>query len=120
MRFAFAVVAMAGIASLGAFQPTRGVQDVSAQQAQSVWDGIYTEEQAKRGEPLYYNDCAVCHGPGGKSAGFTPGLDKLTKEVIADKLRKFRSGEKPSTIMHRFAKGFSDAQIDAIAAQLGK
>ncbi|MEE9544690.1 MAG: c-type cytochrome [Rhodospirillales bacterium] len=69
---------------------------------------------------LIASNCAVCHGPGGKSSGFTPGLDKLTKEVIADKLRKFRSDEKPSTIMHRFAKGFSDAQIDAIAAQLGK
>jgi cytochrome c553 len=69
---------------------------------------------------LIASNCAVCHGPDGKSAGLTPGLDKLTKEGIADHLRKFRSGEKPSTIMHRFAKGFNDAQIDAIAAQLGK
>jgi cytochrome c553 len=69
---------------------------------------------------LIASNCAVCHGPGGKSAGFTPSLDKLTKEEIADNLRKFRSGEKPSTIMRRFAKGFSDAQVNAIAAQLGK
>ena len=28
----------------------------------SVWDGVYTEEQAKRGEPLYSQQCASCHG----------------------------------------------------------
>src|SRR5262245_44781148 len=29
--------------------------------AQSVWDGIYTEEQAKRGRALYSETCAACH-----------------------------------------------------------
>jgi len=28
----------------------------------SVWDGVYTAEQAKRGEALYANNCASCHG----------------------------------------------------------
>ena len=36
---------------------------VSARQAQSVWDGVYTAEQAQRGEPLYQQSCAECHGP---------------------------------------------------------
>jgi mono/diheme cytochrome c family protein len=37
----------------------------SAQQspaARSVWDGVYTAEQAKRGEPLYAQHCSSCHG----------------------------------------------------------
>jgi mono/diheme cytochrome c family protein len=29
---------------------------------QSVWDGVYTAEQAKRGQPLYSKNCASCHG----------------------------------------------------------
>jgi mono/diheme cytochrome c family protein len=29
---------------------------------QSVWDGVYTEDQAKRGQPLYNKYCAACHG----------------------------------------------------------
>lgn len=33
-----------------------------AQTTASVWDGIYTEEQAKRGHTLYTNECANCHG----------------------------------------------------------
>src|SRR5712691_1802306 len=30
--------------------------------ARSVWDGVYTAEQSKRGEPLYAQHCASCHG----------------------------------------------------------
>ncbi len=29
---------------------------------QSVWDGVYTSEQAKRGHPIYNKYCASCHG----------------------------------------------------------
>jgi mono/diheme cytochrome c family protein len=28
----------------------------------SVWDGVYTEEQSKRGEALYEKQCSSCHG----------------------------------------------------------
>jgi mono/diheme cytochrome c family protein len=30
--------------------------------SRSVWDGVYTAEQAKRGEPLYAQHCSSCHG----------------------------------------------------------
>ncbi len=33
-----------------------------AQTVSSVWDGVYTDQQAKRGEPLYREHCADCHG----------------------------------------------------------
>jgi mono/diheme cytochrome c family protein len=42
-----------------------------AQTARSVWDGVYTSEQAARGASLYANNCASCHGSalgGGESA----------------------------------------------------
>lgn len=29
----------------------------------SVRDGIYSDEQARRGEQIYKNECALCHGP---------------------------------------------------------
>jgi mono/diheme cytochrome c family protein len=38
------------IALLSAQEPTK-----------SVWDGVYTEEQAGRGRPLYNQHCASCH-----------------------------------------------------------
>jgi S-disulfanyl-L-cysteine oxidoreductase SoxD len=47
-----------------------------AQQHRSVWDGIYTEEQANRGEVLYRAQCASCHGEKlvGKPSDSTPAL----------------------------------------------
>src|SRR5262249_25533451 len=40
-------------------------------QARSVWDGVYTKEQAKRGGEIYRGQCAACHGAtlsGGEAA----------------------------------------------------
>ena len=33
-----------------------------AQPRQSVWDGVYTEEQASRGQTFYQQSCGRCHG----------------------------------------------------------
>jgi S-disulfanyl-L-cysteine oxidoreductase SoxD len=33
-----------------------------AQQSRTVWDGVYTDEQAARGETLYAERCGKCHG----------------------------------------------------------
>ena len=35
----------------------------------SVWSGVYTETQNKRGEELYSGACAQCHGPRLNGAG---------------------------------------------------
>lgn len=38
------------------------IASLSAQDAtRSVWDGVYTEDQAGRGRPLYNQHCASCH-----------------------------------------------------------
>lgn len=37
-------------------------QTLHAQPRQSVWDGAYTEEQASRGQTLFQQSCARCHG----------------------------------------------------------
>ena len=34
---------------------------VTAQDNQTVWDGIYTTEQAERGERVYQDECTFCH-----------------------------------------------------------
>jgi mono/diheme cytochrome c family protein len=33
-----------------------------AQARASVWDGVYSADQAKQGEALYHQNCASCHG----------------------------------------------------------
>lgn len=40
----------------------------------SVWDGVYTPEQAKRGEAAYLQACASCHGTGLEGGDMTPPL----------------------------------------------
>jgi len=42
--------------------------------ARSVWDGVYTEAQAKRGLPLYNQHCLDCHGDDLEGDAETPAL----------------------------------------------
>jgi hypothetical protein len=62
----------------------------------SVWEGVYTEEQAKRGGPMYSEFCASCHGPelmGGEMApplatgDFLSGWDGLTLGDLFERMR---------------------------------
>src|SRR5215470_19748899 len=62
----------------------------------SVWEGVYTEEQAKRGAPMYSEFCASCHGPelmGGEMApplatgDFLSGWDGLTLGDLFERIR---------------------------------
>jgi cytochrome c553 len=62
--------------------------------------------------------CAICHGTQGKPAPNAPliPLAGLPRDHIATQMRAFRDGKRPATVMHQIAKGYSDAQIDALAA----
>jgi len=58
--------------------------------------------------------CANCHGTDGRAQ---PGMEALAgKDDIAQKMLDFKSGRKPATLMHQIAKGYSDEQIQQIAA----
>ena len=65
-------------------------------------------------------NCAVCHGPGGSGSGDIVKINEQTSAQIVENMRAFRDGKKPSTIMVRIVKGYSDAQIAAVATHLGK
>jgi mono/diheme cytochrome c family protein len=71
MKFTAAVTALFGMIVFGAWG-ARGT--VAAQGAKTQWDGVYTAEQAKRGEPLYSQYCASCHGPDLTGGEMAPGL----------------------------------------------
>jgi mono/diheme cytochrome c family protein len=49
------------IAACGVLTVAAGLQVVRAQ-ATSVAEGVYTEEQVKKGAGLYKEQCAACHG----------------------------------------------------------
>ena len=56
------IAALAGLAGLAAWAAGVGVFAQSPAK-QSVWDGVYTEAQAARGERQYGRSCEQCHGP---------------------------------------------------------
>ncbi len=62
--------------------------------------------------------CAGCHGPGGHSPGAIPSIYGRTAPSIAETLRAFRDGTRPSTVMVRIAKGYTDTEIDAVASEI--
>ena len=39
------------------------VQETPAEDQRTVWDGVYTEGQAERGQVLYTEACSGCHAP---------------------------------------------------------
>ena len=62
------------------------------------------------------NACGGCHGTHGVSAGPSmPSLAGQSKVFFIDAMKKFRSGDRPGTVMSRLAKGYTDEQIVAMA-----
>ncbi len=76
-----------------------------------------TAQDANSGRNLAAT-CAICHGTEGRpvpNASVIP-LAGVPRDFIATQMRAFRDGKQPATVMHQIAKGYSDPQIDALAA----
>ena len=50
-------------AALAAAMATMAVLTVPAAAQVSIWSGVYTDAQSKRGQTLYSGACSQCHGP---------------------------------------------------------
>jgi cytochrome subunit of sulfide dehydrogenase len=64
--------------------------------------------------------CANCHGTGGKSVAEVPSLAGAPANVTIQKMKDYRDGKLPATIMHQLAKGFTDEQIALVAEYFAK
>ena len=61
-------------------------------------------------------NCAACHGTNGNSVGGAiPGLAGMNKEYFLNQIKAFRDGKREATLMHQIAKGYTDAEMTAIA-----
>lgn len=61
--------------------------------------------------------CAACHGTNGKGpASAIPPIAAQDKAVLLQKLLAFKQGTLPATVMHQHAKGYTDAELERIAA----
>lgn len=61
--------------------------------------------------------CANCHGTNGRTVqgSAVPALAGMPRAYLVEQMKAFKSGARPATVMHQLAKGYSDAQIEAIA-----
>jgi cytochrome subunit of sulfide dehydrogenase len=60
--------------------------------------------------------CANCHGTNGVAQ---PGMESLAgkpKEDLLKKMLDFKTGKKPATLMHQLSKGYTDEQLEQLAA----
>lgn len=60
--------------------------------------------------------CTGCHGTNGHSAGGIPSIAGLDKAYIVNVMREYKAGTRAATVMHQHAKGYTDGQIERIAA----
>jgi len=62
--------------------------------------------------------CANCHGTGGRAVqgAAVPGLAGMPAAYMVEQVKGFRSGTRPATVMHQISKGYSEAQIEQLAA----
>lgn len=73
--------------------------------------------EMERGEILALS-CMGCHGTEGKSPGSMPALNGKSEGYIAEAMLAFRNDDRPATVMNRLAKGYSEDEIEALAAYL--
>ena len=109
-------------AALAAAMATMAALTEPASAQLSVWSGVYTEAQSKRGQTLYSGACSQCHGaklngaaqsdqppsPAIARAGFLRKWDGKTVAELFKYVREMMPTDNPGTL--------SDQQaIDAIA-----
>jgi cytochrome subunit of sulfide dehydrogenase len=60
--------------------------------------------------------CSGCHPATTRVTSPVPRLAGLEQAAIVRAMQEFRSGQRAGTVMDRIAKGFTDEEIQAIAA----
>lgn len=79
------------------------VSQLETAAARTIWDGVFSETQASRGEALYQEHCAGCHGA--ELVSSDPDYPNLTapqfrwnwgKKTLAERLQRVRSSMPPT------------------------
>jgi S-disulfanyl-L-cysteine oxidoreductase SoxD len=77
------------------------------QARRTIWDGVYTAEQAIRGEQVYADYCAACHGDGLDGVESAPAVTGIefygrwegeTLDGLFDRIRTSMPQDKPGSL----------------------
>jgi len=62
--------------------------------------------------------CAQCHGTDGRAVEGQAlvRLAGMPQDYILNQLMAFRNGQRPATIMHQITRGYSQQQLETVAA----
>jgi len=79
---------------------------VVSAQGKTVWDGVYSDAQAKRGEALFGDKCAMCHGadlsggdaPSLVGSEFSGNWDDLSLGDLAERIRVSMPQDNPQSL----------------------
>jgi mono/diheme cytochrome c family protein len=103
-------IAIVAIISLAAAASRFTVPASARQESRSVWDGVYSEEQAARGRALYSKECANCHGQQLEGADMSPALtgpsftadwDGMTVGDLFDRIRITMPADRPGSLQRQ-------------------
>ena len=87
--------------------PPQAPSPSSDGESRSVWDGVYTEEQAERGHSVYHQQCELCHGdtllggdevPPLSGAQFLANWNGLTVGDLFERIRKSMPANDPGRL----------------------
>jgi cytochrome c553 len=107
----------ASVARLAAVLVAAGTPVLHAQQPAPPAPSFAPSHVTGNGGRALAANCAPCHGTDGHAAPGSP-LEPLAGRPagrIIEIMAKFKDGTRPATLMHQIAKGYSDAEIAAIA-----
>ena len=74
----------------------------------------------ERNVALMASACAACHGTNGHSVGGTPSLAGLEQLYFIEQMQLFQSGERPSSVMMKHARGYTEEEIRLLAEYFSK
>jgi mono/diheme cytochrome c family protein len=106
VRVRAAAAAIVGLAAVG-LHAQQETASPPPELPSSVWGGAYTEPQARRGEAVYRQECASCHGSaltGGEEAGalagpvFTANWNGVTVGDLFDRTRMSMPQNRPGRL----------------------
>jgi len=77
---------------------------------------------AQATEPnLLAGACQGCHGAGGQGVGGIPAIkDTHGRDEFVAIMRAFRANQREATVMGRIARGYTEEQIDLLAAHFAR
>ena len=121
-RWAIVAFASAWFFAVNLAVPATGVEPSQTRAARSVWEGVYTEQQALRGGGEYARACASCHAEDlrGKSTApslveesFTFQWDDMSVGNLYTRIRTLMPSDRPGSLSRQ-------SYIDIVAFILQK